>query len=96
VTGDCHAPFWGSPGVTPPGHPTLHQWMTRNCSYTTCTDVALAWRGERRRHKKHPQGSYAEDEEFASPKSLAWPAQRYRVLGFWAHRCTTRWRNSVS
>jgi hypothetical protein len=23
VTGDCHAPFWGSPGVTPPGHPTL-------------------------------------------------------------------------
>ena len=23
MTGDCHAPFWGSPGVTPPGHPTL-------------------------------------------------------------------------
>ena len=23
MTGDCHALFWGSPGVTPPGHPTL-------------------------------------------------------------------------
>jgi hypothetical protein len=28
VTGDCHAPFWGSPGVTPPGHPTLPRTQT--------------------------------------------------------------------
>jgi hypothetical protein len=28
VTGDCHAPFWGSPGVTPPGHPTLLTALT--------------------------------------------------------------------
>jgi hypothetical protein len=28
VTGDCHAPFWGSPGVTPPGHPTLTLLLT--------------------------------------------------------------------
>ena len=23
MTGDCHAPFWGSPGGYAPGHPTL-------------------------------------------------------------------------
>jgi hypothetical protein len=30
VTGDCHAPFWGSPGVTPPGHPTLPPTMNQS------------------------------------------------------------------
>jgi hypothetical protein len=61
VTGDCHAPFWGSPGVTPPGHPTLPAMVTRlglltfRRSPTSGTTMARgAHRGHCNRHRRVP------------------------------------------
>jgi hypothetical protein len=37
VTGDCHAPFWGSPGVTPRAtRPWDQTWAGATCHQTPC------------------------------------------------------------
>jgi hypothetical protein len=41
VTGDCHAPFWGSPGVTPPGHPTLGDTKGQQRLHSGSRDLAM-------------------------------------------------------